>query len=103
MKQLPQILTKNIFTYTQIRRNEKVAIYEQRISENQRLVGHEVFVIPKYEDREIAGVFIPAHEGYPGDNAFGVYAFSTGMDMERAFAKFDLLTEEVNRPKKVVA
>lgn len=97
MKQLPQTVTKSIFTYELTARTEKVAIYAQRISENGKLVGHEVFIIPKYQDREIHGTVVPAHEGFPGDNAFGVAAWSVGRDIVHAMRRFSDVCELVDR------
>jgi hypothetical protein len=86
MKTLDKTIKKGIFTYNQLHRNENYAIYEQRMTELGTLVGHEVFRINKYPEREIMGNVIAAHEAMPGDNQFGVSAWSTGRDVEQGLS-----------------
>ena len=87
MKKLETTIKKGIFEYRQVNRNDVYAIYAQFYLGN--LIGHEVFKINKYAEREIAGVIIPAHEAMPGDNQFGVTAWSTGKDYNRALDKYN--------------
>jgi hypothetical protein len=89
MKKLETTIKKNAFEYVQVNRNDVYAIYAQFY--NGVLIGHEVFKINKYEEREIPGVKIPAHEAMPGDNQFGVTAWSTGKDYNRALDKYNEL------------
>ncbi len=89
MKQLDQTIRKGIFTYQQVNRNDVYAIYAQFYENN--LIGHEVFKINKYAEREINGVIIPPHEAMSGDNQFGVSAWSTGIDYNRALDKYNEL------------
>lgn len=88
MKPLEKTINRGIFTYEQVERTEEKAIYSQRITETGTLVGHEVFYINKYPEREIMGNVIAAHEGLPGDNQFGVTAWSVGRDLDRAMRRY---------------
>lgn len=89
MKKLETEIKKGIFTYKQVNRNDVYAIYAQ-FYEN-KLIGHEVFKINKYAEREINGVIIPEHEAMAGDNQFGITAWSTGVDYNRALDKYNEL------------
>lgn len=89
MKQLEKTIKKNGFRYEQLNRNDVYAIYAQFW--NNELIGHEVFKINKYAEREIAGVKIEAHEALAGDNQFGVTAWSTGKDYNDALNKYNEL------------
>jgi len=93
MKKLETTIKRGVFEYTQVQRNENNAIYAQRIAESGTLVGHEVFRINQYPEREIMGNVIAAHEAMPGDNQFGVSAWSTGTDVNRAIAKYNLINQ----------
>lgn len=89
MNKLEKTIKRNIFTYEQVNRNDVYAIYKQLF--DGVLIGHEVFKINKYAEREINGVIIPAHEAMAGDNQFGVTAWSTGIDYNRALDKYNEL------------
>ncbi len=89
MKKLETTIKKGIFTYVQQNRNDVYAIYAQ-LYENV-LIGHEVFKINKYPERIIENTVIPAHEAMAGDNQFGITAWSTGKDYNRALDKYNEL------------
>lgn len=100
MKPLDKTITKSIFTYNQLQRNDNVALYEQRLTETGTLIGHEVFFINKYPEREIMGNVINAHEALPGDNQFGVSAWSVGRDIDRAWDKYNEKCHEFERRQR---
>ncbi len=89
MKKLDLEIRKGIFTYKQLNRNDVYAIYAQLYENN--VIGHEVFKINKYPERIIENIVIPAHEAMAGDNQFGVTAWSTGKDYNRALDKYNEL------------
>jgi len=95
MKPLEKTIKKNVFIYEQLNRNDVYAIYAQFY--NGDLIGHEVFKINKYQEREISGVKIEAHEAMAGDNQFGITAWSTGRDYNNALNKYnDLCLKIIN-------
>lgn len=95
MKPLPTTVKKGIFVYEQLDRNDNFAVFTQRIADLGTIVSHEVFRINRYPDREIHGTFVEAHEAMPGDNQFGVSAWSI-RDKDKALARFrELCRKEV--------
>lgn len=99
MKTLPTTIRKNGFTYEQISRTDDVALFVQRYDELATIIGHEVFYINKCKTREIQGNVIEAHEAMPGDNQFGVTAWSVGRDVVRAHEKYAELCSRERRIK----
>lgn len=95
MKQLPTTIKKGIFVYEQLERSDNFAVFTQRIADLGTIVSFEVFRINKYPDREIHGTLVEAHEAIPGDNQFGVSAWSI-RDKDKALARFrELCSREV--------
>lgn len=87
MEPLPKVITRKGFVYTQIERTDEKAIYRQE--QNGILIGHEIFYIRHDKEREIMGKLYPASEGYPGETAFGVSAWSVGRNLEMAIKKYN--------------
>jgi len=90
MQKLPLCISKNGHIYTQIIRTETKAIYQQRTKDGI-LAGHEVFRIKTLPKRFIFDKPYPAQEVYPGNEAFGVFAWSTGVNLEHALKKYNSL------------
>lgn len=84
MRPLPQKLDYHGFSYTLICRTDKVAIYEQRVTEKIRY--YEVFEIKKIPDKYIMGKLVPAHEKWPRDEDFG-YSAWTYYSLDKAIEK----------------
>jgi hypothetical protein len=62
-------------TLRQIKRTGMVAIYELR-NEGEMLRGYEVIVIRIRRPEEAFGRFYPEREVYPGNEDWGIYAWS---------------------------
>lgn len=88
MKKLESEIRTNGHIYRLLKRNEKAAVYAQYTPSGQ-LAGHEVFLIKVGKSKVIGNNIIPERELFPTDKAFGVWAWSTGLDPNKAFAKFD--------------
>lgn len=78
---LPKEFTRKGFTYRQIYREKNIAIYEQLKGGSR--VSFEVIRISKHDAYSLGGNEIAARETYPGDEAWGIDAF-TVMTLERA-------------------
>jgi hypothetical protein len=74
MKNLPNNLRKNGYSYTQILRGKKSCIYEQRVSRD--LCYYEVFRIHIKGERTVQGKTFPKEEVFPNNEAFGDWAWS---------------------------
>lgn len=74
MKNLPLKIRKNGFNYFQVIRGGGYALYEQRISENERY--YELFEIRIRPERELNGELLEAREAFPHDEAFGSWAWT---------------------------
>lgn len=88
MRPLDKIIKTNGHIYTQLKRNDKAAVYEQRTKDGQ-LAGHEVILIKKLPAETVFDKELPERESYPKTAEFGSLGWSTGMDPKRAFAKFN--------------
>lgn len=92
-KPLPYSKTKNGFIYTLVKREDKVAMYQQHNKAGE-LVAFEVFSITTHNGYEIAGKIIPPAELFPSNEMFGVTAWSF-RDREGALIKFkELFTKQ---------
>ena len=92
MEQLKTEFRKNRFNYTQIKRENNVAIYQQ---ENY---GYEVGIIHQEPEKEMFGTLIPAHERWPGTGEWGTHAFTT-RTLEKAYFYFE---ELLNKSKTIL-
>ena len=101
---LPVTKTKNGYLYKQIKRTDKVAIYEQSVeNENNgdvgRVVAYEVFLIviakayslvQKHGQKQGQIYNYPASEKFPGNEDFGKWAW-TFHTKDAAMEKFNAL------------
>ena len=98
MKALETTIKKNGFTYTQIKRNERAALYEQATATGT-VIGYEVFRIRSHNGYTLAGQTFPPAEMFPNNEAFGTWAWAYRPASEwggvpvRAEAKYRELTE----------
>lgn len=74
MKKLDNVIKKSVFEYVQIAREDHKAIYSQ--SYEGKIIAYEVFKVKLAKETELFGTIIPEHEKFPGDNDFGVTAWS---------------------------
>ena len=88
MTTLPLILRKNGFTYTQVLREGKKAIYSQTVTGN--LKYFEVFIIQSRKEKMIKGKTIQGGEIFPRNESFGITAWSFRTYAE-ALIKFNSL------------
>jgi len=88
MKILSLQIRKNGFSYTQVVRTDRKAIYRQDVSPNVEYF--EVFLIRTRPERTVKGKLIPAGEAFPTDEDFGKTAWSF-RSYEKALAKFKSL------------
>jgi hypothetical protein len=83
--------------FTQVKRNEKVALYRRTVESTGSYDGHEVFLIKmRHKGDKLPGGMVEAEdrEVYPSANSFGRTAW--GMGGAAAEAKFQELTDKVN-------
>lgn len=71
---LPQKTRKNGYTYVQVLRGTKCAIYSQWYGKN--LIGYEVMLIRTKPERFVKGLLLEAREAFPTNNDFGSTAWS---------------------------
>jgi len=92
MKKLPLEISKNGFTYKQVKRNEKIAIYSQYDPIFKKIVGWEVFFIKIQKENDViiddAKVHYELKELFPSNEKFGTSAWSymKASSAERMFA-----------------
>lgn len=95
MTPLPVFLRRNGFDYECINSGEKAYIYLQRYDKigNNEIIYYEVFKKTVVPDMTLGGNFIPEHISFPGNEAFGVWAW-TFRDKEKALLKFKELEND---------
>jgi len=105
-EKLPRTKTKNGYTYNLVTRNDKAAIYEQRVEKDingtvDLTVGYEVFqilvgraysLVQKYGNKKGQVYQYPAAEKFPGNEDFGKWAWSF-CTMPLAMSKFSELSK----------
>lgn len=74
MKKLDTVIKKSVFEYNLIEREDNKAIYSQ--SYEGEIIAYEVFKVKVAKEIELFGTIVPEHEKFPGDNDFGVTAWS---------------------------
>jgi len=74
MKPLPLKIRRNGFTYTQVLRNGRSAIYRQQVTPTE--VYHEVFLIRVKPEMELFGKTIAEREVFPSNEEFGSRAWT---------------------------
>lgn len=87
---MPLRLRKNGFTYIQVCRDDKRALYAQTVT--SELTYYEVFRIKIRPEGLFKGKLILSGEVFPGNEAFGVSAW-TYKSLEKAMEKFNSLPE----------
>lgn len=87
MKELNVDFSSKGFEFHQILRSENCYMYEKRL--NSKIVGYEVFL--RKENNQFNCV------SYPGDNSFGLWAWSF-YDEKRALDRFNRLSFEKHSP-----
>jgi len=91
MNPLPLIIRKNGFTYTQILREGRSCIYEQRVTEE--LSYFEIFTVKIKPTTIIHGKILHEREVFPGNNDFGKTAWSC-RTLEDAMIRFEKLIKQ---------
>lgn len=105
-QKLPIQKSKNGYAYTQIARNDKVAVYKQNVEkaingEVGKTVGYEVFqiligkaysLVQKHGNKKGQVYNYPAAEKFPGNEDFGKWAWSF-ISEKAAMAKFEELSK----------
>jgi len=69
---LPQNTRKNGYSYVQVCRGKKAAIYSAWYKD--RIAGYEVMMIRVRQKRKVKGVWLDAREKFPSNEDFGPYA-----------------------------
>jgi len=89
---LPAFLHRNGFDYECIKSGAKAFIYLQRYSKfgGIEIVYYEVFKKVIAKECTLGGNFIPEHIAFPGNEAFGNWAW-TFRDKDKAIARFNQL------------
>jgi hypothetical protein len=95
--QLPETLSRNGNEYRLYKRGKRVLVYAEG-QDNQDL-GYEVFKIKIAKACEVNGHYYPNRERFPGNEDFGLWAWSfVGVNrLERAMSRFNML-EGVDSP-----
>lgn len=91
MKKLSDVVQKNGYTYTQIKRGGKAVIYSQKPSDPEIIGTHEYFEVFKIKispPKTVFGVELPEKEKFPSDEDFGKWAWSCP-NYDSAVAKFN--------------
>ncbi len=85
---LEEDFTEKGYTYNQIHRAHRFAIYTQ--SKDGRIISYEAVYITRQEETECYGRILPKREHYPSTGEFGKLGFSC-KTKERAFEKLEEL------------
>lgn len=90
MRLLENKIRKNGYEYRLVERGEKAFIYEQWDDEDNFTVAYEVFRLKIAKSKEVFGDIMPEREVFPGNEDFGVWAWSFSTK-ERAYEKYNRL------------
>jgi hypothetical protein len=92
MTPLPCFLRRNGFNYDCINSGDKAFIYRQRYDKigEIEINYYEVFKKVVAPDMTLGGTFIPSHISFPGNEAFGTWAWSF-RSYDKALLKFKSL------------
>lgn len=88
-KPVPATFTKKGFTYRQLRREGRRAIFEQT-KPGSSLTNYEVVKIGKHNGYIMGGVTIEPAETYPGSSLWGITAW-TCCSLEDATKRYEAL------------
>jgi hypothetical protein len=91
---LPLNIRKNHFDYTCIKSGEKAFIYSQCYDQINGIYYYEVFRKVIRKECVFHGKLIPEHIAFPGNEDFGVWAWSF-RDKDKAEKKFNQLENEL--------
>ena len=89
MKKLETEFTKDIFTYKQLKRTDRVAMYAQYFED--KLISTEIFKIRVAPEQELFGKLLPEREIYPNNEQFGISALSISNNPEKVERKYNEL------------
>jgi hypothetical protein len=89
-KTIPTTFKKKGFTYTQLKRDGKKAIFQQTRM-GSSLNNYEVVKIGKHNGYVMGGVFIEPSETYPGSSLWGITAW-TCTSIDDAETRYSQLT-----------
>ena len=87
MQLLKENIRKNGYDYILLERGEKAFIYEQWDDEDKFIVAYEVFRLKISKAKEVFGDIMPEREVFPGNEDFGVWAWSYS-NLEKAYEKY---------------
>ena len=78
MNLLADKLRKNAYNYTKHHTDEDFYVYAQHLSEKgeDQIIAFEVFERKEVKARTLEWGNVTAHEAFPSDEAFGIWAFS---------------------------
>lgn len=103
MELVKDVFTLHEFTFTKLKRNGRVAIYEQTLTRTGRRIAYEVVVIRESPERKsiIGGkeITFKHKEVYPTDTQWGKLGWSY-VKMEYAEEQFNKLLKEISEGKK---
>jgi hypothetical protein len=98
---LPDTIRKNGYTYKLYKRGDKALIYAQHAEGS--LIAYEVFKIKVLRNKKFFGKVIPDQEVFPGNECFGVWAWSVNpriKGMEQVIEIFEKLENEIEEEKQ---
>jgi len=96
MKRLAEQFETLGFTFKQLKREGRVALFERyKIAKPH----YEVIVIQESPELELWGRITPAHERMPGAETWGTHGF-TYLNLEEAEEKFNQLVEKEKQRKE---
>lgn len=76
MRTIPDSFTRQRVFYDLVKRVNNVAIYSLRYSRHGRIVGHDIFLIPRERERVLDGRTLSGGDGMPRNKAWGRSAWS---------------------------
>ena len=88
-KTIPTSFKKKGFTYNQLKREGKKAIYQQTRA-GSSLNNYEVVKIGRHNGYSMGGSFIEPSETYPGSSLWGITAW-TCCSIDEAMRRYDAL------------
>lgn len=91
-RRIPASFRKNGYDYTQVQRNNNIAVYKQEF--DNTLIGFEVVELKVAEATTLFGKDVPRREVYPSNEDWGTLGF-TVKTIGEAIKRFELLTTKV--------
>lgn len=90
MQLLKENIRKNGYDYRLLKKGERAFIYEQWDDEDHFIVAYEVFRLKISKAKEVFGEIMPEREVFPGNEDFGVWAWSY-RNLEKSYEKYNRL------------